>query len=61
MENENIKLNPVKKFYENHPEKKTEYILCNKCGHKYLYCNKSKHYKTKLHILIVEKINSLVL
>lgn len=57
MEVENNKKNYLKKFYEKNPDKKTEKIVCPDCGNTYLYSNKSKHLKTKLHKLVVNKIN----
>jgi len=36
-------------FYNEHPELKNNKIECDICGLSYLYCNKSKHIKTKLH------------
>lgn len=54
------KKNHLKNFYERHPEKKSVKIVCAECGNTYLYCNKSKHLKTKLHTLISEKLKNLV-
>ena len=33
----------------------TEEITCDLCGGKYKKCNKSHHYKTKLHTMMFEK------
>ena len=48
----------LKKFYENLPEEK-KHQVCPDCGQTYSYMNKSKHRKTKIHLLISEdrKIN----
>jgi hypothetical protein len=51
-----IKKDHNKKFYEDHPELLTEKITCSECGLKYLYCNKSRHYKSQKHKLIVTSL-----
>jgi len=45
----------LKKFYENLENK---YITCE-CGQEFLYSNRSKHNKTKRHILLCEMKNKL--
>lgn len=44
------------KFYEDHPEKLTEKIVCPECGVKYKYNNKTRHYNTQKHKYIVDAI-----
>jgi|688.fasta_scaffold100021_2 YgiT-type zinc finger domain-containing protein len=46
----------TEKINEN-PELK--YKQCEECGEQYYYSNFSKHKKTKIHIAIVKKLNSL--
>ncbi len=57
MEEEKIKINKVKKFYETHPEKLTDKIICKICNGRYAYFNKSHHNKTQKHLLILKLIN----
>ena len=44
----------VKKFYNNHPEKKDIVIICPICEGKYKYYNKSHHNNTKKHKLVLK-------
>lgn len=48
------------RFYEVHPELKTKKFKCADCGHEYSYFNKSKHMKTKIHLLVVEKLREIL-
>lgn len=43
-------------FYERHPEKLTEILVCPICDGHYKYSNKSHHYRTQKHIRIAELI-----
>lgn len=56
VENKNQKKNYLKTFYEKHPDKKNEKIVCPDCGNTYSYFNKSKHLKTKLHNLVIQQL-----
>ena len=49
------------KFKETHKEKLNEKIICELCGGKYSYFNKSHHNKSKKHYiaLIQKKLNDL--
>ena len=60
MEVENNKKNYLKKFYEKHQDKKNNKIVCQDCGNTYLYSNKSKHQKTKIHLLVIEKLKNFL-
>ena len=55
MEETKPKKSNIKTFYERHPEKQTESIICKDCGQPYKYFNKSKHNKTKIHKLLSEE------
>jgi uncharacterized OB-fold protein len=50
--NKNTSKEKCARFYERHPEKLTQKIICSDCGQAYLYPTKSMHCKTKRHILI---------
>ena len=47
------------KFYEKHKEEIKEKKICEICGGKYDYTNKSHHNKTKKHIHSVQLIDRM--
>ena len=48
----------LKKFYENLPEEKKTRI-CEECHQTFSYSNKTKHYKTKLHKILSQKLKEI--
>lgn len=62
MSDSNIKNNNnnkyLKKFIEKNSDKINEKIVCPICSNTYTYFNKSKHYKTKIHLAVSKIMNS---
>jgi hypothetical protein len=58
-----VKLNKSKEYYARFSEKNHDKIhtkiICDLCGHPYTYFNKSRHYKSRTHNFIVNKIDEI--
>lgn len=48
----------IKKYYEKHPNKLTEWIECE-CGCFYKYVTKSNHLKSKRHCLVMKALKKV--